>query len=1087
MKEIHGAGGGGKGAPKAKKPKQEKDSLFSTAYVSILDLISEGEIYGLKDGTKSVYLDNTPLTASDGSSNFEGINFHARPGAQDQFCIPGFDDISNEISVNAIVEKNSPIVRTVTDASVDAVRVLITIPALQEYKDNGDVVGSKLELRIETQYNGGGYSTAISDTIKGKASQPYQRQYSVSLSGQFPVNIRVVRVTNDSTSSTLSNDFYWTSYTEVSYAKTNYPNSALIGLRVSAEQFSSTPQRSYLIRGIKVKIPSNGTVDSTGRITYSGTWNGTFGSAQWTNDPAWCLWDLLTSKRYGLGDHIQASQLDKWSFYAASQYCSELVPNGFGGQEPRFSCNINIQSATDAYDVINEMCSVFRAMPYWSAGAIAIGQDRPSDPVYLFTNANVENGDFNYSNSSSKTRPTVAVVQYMDLELRDSGYEIVEDTAAIAKYGVIRQDIVAIACTSRGQAHRLGKWLLYAEQNEKEVCKFSSTLDAGVVVRPGAIIKIEDAMKNGSRRGGRVFGASSTTITVDDATPLVTGSNAKLSVILSDGTIQTRNVSSISGNVITVSSAFSSIPNKNSIWVFESDIVASTTWRVLLVEEDEGTAGVKYNFTCIAHNSSKYNYIEQNIALEPRKVTYLNAGPASPKDVTATQVIYETSGNVYSKIVVGWTAVLGINSYKISWRVGDGNWTSETIERNSYEILDASSGVYEITVSSVNAILQTSKPSSLIYQAFGETTPPESPSGVSIVAIDQSTARISWDRSTSLGVLLNGKVLIRHSSLTTGATWENSQQIVTAASGSEVEKQVPLLPGTYFLKFENNLGIRSLVATSVTAVLPSPQPRLLVKQFNEHLETPPFSGVFSNMVYSLNGNEILLVGTVTIDSMATDGNWDGLSSLDSVGGISPTGEYDFNEVLTLPLICDLNVKRYLKTRSYIVNTTIDDYTALIDTWSDDVFSGDDIGDRVNASVYVRASNDAGPTFTWGEWREFANAIVTGRSFQFKLVAASDDIGQSIAVSEIRVDAELQQRVEASDVITTSTAPYSVTFAHPFYQPPSVSITSYNMDHADDVLITSVTSTGFTIAFQQGGSYLSRQFTYSATGYGGTTA
>lgn len=1084
MKKITGSGGKGKSS-KAKQPVEERDSLFSTSYINVIDLISEGEIAGLKDGGKSVYIDNTPLIANDGSASFDGITLATRQGTQDQTFIPGFDEVLNEISVGIEVNKETPITRTITDTAVNAARILITVPSLQKFKSNGDVVGTYVDLKIQVQYNGGGYSTVIDDRIKGKASQPYQKQYLVNLSGQFPVNIRVLRETENSTSSTLSNSFFWTSYTEVTYARTTYPNSALVALRVSSEQFSSTPQRAYLIRGLKIKIPSNGTVDQiTGRIVYSGIWDGTFGAAQWTNDPAWCLWDLLTSTRYGLGDHIKPAQLDKWSFYAASQYCSEAVPDGFGGWEPRFSCNINIQSAKDAYDVINELSSVFRAMPYWSAGSIAIGQDRPSDPVYLFTNANVENGDFNYSNSSSKTRPTAAIVQYMDLELRDSGYEVVEDEEAIAKYGVIRQDIVAVACTSRGQAHRLGKWLLYSEQNEKEVCKFSSSLDSGVIVRPGVVIKIQDSMKNNSRHGGRIYEATPTTITVDDAGSLVVGANARISAILSDGTIQSRAVSGINGNIVTVSSAFSSVPNKNSIWVFENDLIAPTTWRVLLVEEDEGSGGIKYSFTCIAHNPSKYNYIEQGIALEKRKVTYLNQGPESPKNLVANQVIYETAAGIFSNIAIGWSSVLGINSYKVSWRLESGNWTSEVVSRNSYEILDAASGVYEINVSSINSVLQISKASTLTYQAFGDTNPPETPTGLTIVAIDQSTARISWNRAKSSGVLLGGKVLIRHNSLTSGVTWENSQLIVNSAAGSEVEKQVPLLPGMYLIKFENAIGIRSINAATVTATLPSSQPRLTIRQFREHLESPPFTGIYANMTYSAANNEILLVGAVLVDSIATDGNWDALPSLDSIGGISATGQYEFGETLILPLICNLNVKRYLDTKPYIANVNVDDYAALIDTWSDSVFSGSNTGDRVNASVYVRASNDAGPSFTWSEWREFSNGIVTGRSFQFKLVATSDDIGQSIGISQISVDAELQQRVEASSIITTSMAPYNVTFANAFYQAPSVSITPFDMDHADDFLITNVTSTGFSIEFKQGGSYLSRQFTYSATGYGG---
>ncbi|NDE59275.1 MAG: hypothetical protein EB010_07625 [Acidimicrobiia bacterium] len=266
---------------------------------------------------------------------------------------------------------------------------------------------------------------------------------------------------------------------------------------------------------------------------YAGIWGGTFGAAQWCSDPAWILWDLLTSTRYGFGQHISASQLDKWAFYSASQYCAELVPDGFGGQEPRFSCNVNIQTQEDAYKLINDMCSVFRAMPYWSAGALTTSQDRPADSAYLFTLANVAEGGFTYSSSSLKTRPNVAVVSYLDLELRDVAYEVVEDQASISKYGAITTEISAFACTSRGQAGRIGEWLLYSEQYENEVVTFTTSIDAGVVVRPGQIIEVSDPMRAGARRGGRIASATTTTVTVDDAAGLsaagATASSAKSS------------------------------------------------------------------------------------------------------------------------------------------------------------------------------------------------------------------------------------------------------------------------------------------------------------------------------------------------------------------------------------------------------------------------------------------------------------------------------------------------------------------------------------------------------------------------------
>ncbi|MGA0447690.1 MAG: host specificity protein J, partial [Pseudohongiellaceae bacterium] len=586
--------GGGGSQQTARTPTIARDSLDSKQYATVVDLISEGEIEGLKDGLKSIFLNNTTLQNPDGSYNFQNVTVQTRTGTQAQSYIPIAADVEDEKPVGVEVQHLSPVTRQITDPNVNAVRVTITVPQLFYAVQNGDVVGKQLDLNIYVQYDGGGFTEVISDRIEGRTKDAYQRDYLINLSNGFTTaDIRVERETISDADFIASEPniveaasiFNWTSYTEIIYAKLRYPNSALVALRIDAEQFSAIPSRSYLIRGIKVQIPSNATVDSaTGRLIYSGIWNGTFGAAQWCSDPAWILWDLLTSTRYGFGDHIQAAQLDKFAFYSASQYCSELVPDGFGDTEPRFSCNVNIQTAEDAYKLINDMCSVMRVMPYWSTGALTISQDKPADTAYLFTLANVTEEGFSYQGGSRKTRPTVCVVSYLDLETRDIAYEVVEDAEGIQKYGVVKTEISAFACTSRGQACRIGEWLIYSERYESEIISFTASIDAGVVVRPGQIIEVADPVRAGARRGGRIASATTTAITVDDATGL-TAAGADLSVIMPDGTVETRGITSIAGNVITVSTAFSVAPNANSVWIYQTSNIQTSTWRVLTVTE----------------------------------------------------------------------------------------------------------------------------------------------------------------------------------------------------------------------------------------------------------------------------------------------------------------------------------------------------------------------------------------------------------------------------------------------------------------------------------------------------------------------
>ncbi|NCA23847.1 MAG: host specificity protein J, partial [Betaproteobacteria bacterium] len=441
MSDLIGAGGGGGGkggGGGSRTPVEAKDRLESTSYAVVVDLLGEGEIEGfstpsragLTQGTtaysnailKDIYFDNTPIlnpsasntSPSSSDYNFKNVQVAPRFGTRNQARLQFGDEIIQEIAVGLTIEKNTPITRTITDTNVDQVRLLITVPQLQEIKNNGDIVGSEVQFRIEVQYNGGGFNAVITDTITGRTSDQYQRDYRIDLRSQnpnsFPVDIRLRRLTDDSNSSKLANSISWTTYTQIIQGRFNYPHSALVGLRIDAQQFSSIPQRTYRVRGLKVAIPSNATVDNTnGRLTYSGTWNGTFGAAQWTTDPAWVLWNLLTNTRYGFGTHVDSTQLDKWAFYSASQYCRELVPDGFGGTEPRFSCNVNIQSAEEAYKLVNDLSSVMRAMPFWSTGALTISQDKPVDSAYLFTLANVTEEGFAYSGSDVKTRPNVVV------------------------------------------------------------------------------------------------------------------------------------------------------------------------------------------------------------------------------------------------------------------------------------------------------------------------------------------------------------------------------------------------------------------------------------------------------------------------------------------------------------------------------------------------------------------------------------------------------------------------------------------------------------------------------------------------------
>ena len=1082
---IFGAGGGGgkgKGGAGGRKAKEAKDNLDSTAYAKIIELLSEGEIegfstpsrLGLTQGTtayvnaslKDIFFNKTPVLRAGASNtapqdadfNFSNVDIATRFGTQAQSYVPGFDAVEEEVGVGADVLEGLPITRTITDTNIDAARITINVPVLQEVTSKGDIIGAEIQLEIAVQYNSGGFTTVIADTIKGRTSDLYQRDYIVNLTGAFPVDIRVTRITPDSTSVKLSNAFSWFSYTEIIYQKLRYPNSAYVALRIDAEQFNSIPSRSYKIRGVKVSIPSNATADiTTGRLTYAGIWNGTFGAAAWTTDPAWILWDLLTSTRFGLGDHIQAATLDKWAFFRASQYCNELVPTGLNSPatEPRFSCNVNIQTAEEAYKVINDMCSVFRAMPFWSAGSLTVTQDRPSDPVALFSLSNVTEEGFSYEGSSLKTRATVAIVSWLNLELGDIDREVVEDAEGIAKYGVITKEISAFATTSKAQAHRLGKWLLYSERYEGEVVSFVTGLENGIILRPGAIIDIADPVKAGARRGGRINAATSSTVTVDDDVDLPTFGT--ISVALADGIVETRAISSVSGSVITVNSNFSSPPQAGSVWLVENAEIQPTQWRVLGVQEQDG---INFAVTAISYNATKYGFIENGEPLEQRTISILNTPPATPINVLTEELQYVLNGRVATKLSIAWQSVRGVNEYRVRWRGEFDNWKEVRTYGPIYEIEDVTAGLYNIEIYSISATqILSSAPAELNVNVQGVGAPPADPTGVSLVPINESTAIIQWDLATDLDVLVGGEVLIRHDPRAANvAEWGTSNAIVQAAAGNQTQKQVPLLEGTYFVAFRDQSGVRSVTPVAIEAVLPTPQPRLLVKTWAEENETPPFNGTDTNLAYDAGLNALFLDSSVDLD-----------------------GEYIYEDYLDLGQIYDVNIRRRIIGFPLSAGIDFDDATGLFDD-QPGKFDGDDL-DQTNAVTYVRVTDDdpAG-TPTWGPWNEYVNAIVRGRAIELKVVATTTTAQVGMAISNLGAVAELQQRVESDSDSGDDT--YVVTFVDAFYATPEVVISPSNMATGDFFTLSSVSRTGFTVAFKNSSNAaVTRSYAYTATGYG----
>ena len=737
---IVGAGGGGKGGGGSARVAQEApDSLRSKAYARVVDLVCEGEIEGLVGGLKSVYLDDTPIQNSDGSYNFTGVTLEARTGTQQQNYIPGFSSVENEVSVGVECKYGQPVVRSITDPDVDAVRIKVSIPTLTlQDTTNGDLNGTSVTYAIDLQSRGAGYVEILQDTVSGKTSSRYQRSYYVPLSGTGPWDVRLRRITADSTQTSLQNKTFLESYTEVIESKLRYPNSALMALRVDASQFTSIPRRSYDLKLLRVRIPTNYFPETR---SYAGVWDGSFKVA-WTDNPAWCFYDLVTNTRYGLGNYILESQVDKWALYRVAKYCDELVPNGLGGYEPRFTCNLYLQTREQAYKVVQDMASVFRGMAYWSGGAITVTQDAPQDPVYQFTAANVVDGEFAYQGSSAKARHTVALVSWVDPDdFYRQKVEYVEDLAGIARYGVVQADVVAMGCTSRGQANRVGKWLLYSEQSESEIITFRTGLE-GAVVRPGDVVKVADASRGGMRLGGRIAAATTVSVTLDQDLP---AGSWRISVVLPTGVVEERQVGSLSGRTVGVTSAFSMTPQVGAIWVLSSTLVEAQLFRVVQVAESE--PGI-HEITALAHNPSKYAAIEQGLALQPRAITVLSTTPAAPTGLTVTESLYRVKDQALVLIQLGWEQVFGALEYQVTYRVNGGNTVTLPKVSSTYlEIRNAEAGDYVFTVRAVGVSGKLGNSTSLSQSILGKLQPPDDVQDF-VVLRRTTDLLLSWSANT---------------------------------------------------------------------------------------------------------------------------------------------------------------------------------------------------------------------------------------------------------------------------------------------------------------------------------------------------
>lgn len=755
--------GGKGGAPTSTTAQEGPNTLQSNATVRFIDAISEGPCFGLADRSnpmKSVYLDDVPLQAPDGTWNRKGIQLTERLGNPSDDPVLGFGAAETERGVGIQVTQSVSPVVAINDANVTEARVTLTIPSLYKVDTkDGSVDPTDLAFKIEVQPNGGTYTEVVNTTISGKTNAQYQKAFRFVLPGTGPWNIKVSRITPDSAETVLQNDLYFSNLTEIISARLQYPDTAHIAVQADAKQFgSNVPNRAYDWKGRIIRVPANYNPETrvyatTGTGTTGGVWDGTFKLA-WTDNPAWILYDLLTHPRYGLGNDIPEAYHNKWALYEIGQYCDASVPNGAGGTEPRFTINTQIVDRGEAWDLLMSIVSVFRGMFYWGAGQLEFSYDHDETPTKIVTKANVIGGKINYSSDPYKARHSVAIIAWNDPELgHRTNYEVVEDRELIAKYGYKTIETTAWGCTSRGQAHRVGRWILDTEKYG-EIVQYTASVDHADV-RPGTVVEINDPEYLSYRNAGRLGVGSTTTVLQLDAELDKQNSGGKVKVVLADGTVVERNVTDGAGltTSLTLSAALPSLPLDGAMWSYAEPGITNRLWRVLAVEE---AGPMEFRISAMYHDPNKFARVERNIDLAPNSFSNLGqlAGPlAGPTNLSLSDVFLSRGDVQTAGLLASWTPAADprVNFYEYQLKKNsDTDWgVIGRTPRVSIEIADKVEATsYDLRVRSCTSSGIQSKWRLLSLQALtGGSGAIAAPANLTKAKDDQAAATVlRWSR-----------------------------------------------------------------------------------------------------------------------------------------------------------------------------------------------------------------------------------------------------------------------------------------------------------------------------------------------------
>lgn len=1065
---IRGAKGGGKGGKggSARTPIEAPNTLRSAATARIIDLLGEGPIVGLVDGLKSVFLDDTPIQAADGSYSFAGVTISERTGEADQEPIPGFPAVESEVDVSTQVKYGLPIIRTVTNLEADAIRIKIQTPTLtSQDPTTGDINGSFAQLAVDVQASGGTWKRQGVIILSGKTTSPYEKQKRIELAGTGPWTVRVTRQTADGTS-IIQNDTHWTSYTEIVDARLTYPDSAIIGLQVDARQFGSDiPSRSYDVKGRIIRVPSNYNPDTR---AYAGLWDGTFKLA-WTDNPAWIYLDLATHPRYGAG----LENIDKWSLYQIAQYCDELVPNGYGEMEPRFTVNTVLAEQVDAIKALNQLASAFRGMTYWGSNSAVAVADMPSDPVKLVSPANVINGEFEYSGTGMRERHSVALITWNDPE---DGYkkqvEVVEDADAIRLFGWRQLDVTAFGCTSRGQAHRLGRWLLYSERAETETVTYTAGVDHADL-RPGDIIALSDPSLAGARLSGRVRVSGLLELQLDKVPSEVAGADWFFDVMLPAGVIERREVQAFTGNVVTLTEPLTAEPVVAAMWVLSSVAVEPRQFRVVSVSEKEGA---RYQVTAVEHDPDKYARVELGLSLPERDTSLIPTGPLpSPLNITVEEYLYRAGVGVRSGASISVTppADPRISMYEFQvWRPGGSDFGPLSTQSGiTADLQDTNPGEYRMRVRSltVTGLRSPWRVSAIALQ--GLLRPPADITDLRLT-VNAGQLTLWWPPVPDLDL---DHYEIRYSPSLAGATWMSAQVVLDRVAAGVNTAMLPARRGTYLVRAVDTSGVYSLNAISATSQIAEIDSYNAVETVDEG---PAWTGERVNVSAA--------VGQLQLDSRNRMADWGALAEVITMAygnsGVVEEGWYYADEIVDMGHVYTARLTSEVLAFGYDILGTMASWVTLA---SVDRLADVDPG-QWGLTLEVSQSSTpqpAAPT-DWSPWELLTIGEHTARAFRFRLHLKSFAPAVTPSVSQMRIIIDMPDRVAGGNDLLCPAEGMRITFTPSFMVRPSLAVDAQGLSVGDRKLVTNIDDTGFNLRFfDSAGVGVSRTFDYLAKGYG----